>query len=178
MNGWPTPLAGVVAFTRELLQLAVPIAIGVLPIFLHILDKLMERYSPLSEDTIRLRMAGDSRAAVAAIGRSEDVFRSVKTYFDYERVMHFVVTLTVFNILSLYVAQTQCTGSLLKSTAMTFLEIIALLVFLVIFLLKVSNNAFDPAALHPARRWVIASIAAFGVVVVTEVALYALYGAG
>lgn len=177
MNGWPTPLAGVVASTRDFLQLATPIAIGVLPIFLHIFDKLMERYSPLSEDTIRLRMAGDSRAAIAAIGRSEDVFRSVKTYFDYERVTHFVVTLTVFNIVSLYVAQTQCTGSLLKSTALTLPEIIALAAFLVLFLLKVGNNAFDPAALHPARRWVMASIAAFCVVMVTEVALYALYGA-
>lgn len=103
---------------NPLVDLITSLTIGLLPVLLHILDKLMEsegtdRFLPFSDEILRERMQGDARGGVSQVGRSPDLFRAIRTYFNFEREGHFIVAMAVFNMFSLYFAQTQYTGSFL-----------------------------------------------------------------
>jgi hypothetical protein len=118
-------------------------------------------------------MKQDRRDIVKTIGKNEnEEFNAVKTFFGFERKCHFVIALTIFNLVSLYVAQTECSGNLLNSTWLTFTEVVLLTIFLVLFLLKIANRTFQPQAVNAADRWVTMAIGTFGVVVVTEIVLH------
>jgi hypothetical protein len=158
---------------RGYLNFIVPIAIGFLPILLHIADKGMERFSPIRETVLQELMKQDARDVVKAVGESADgEFDAVKTYFDFERKCHFVIALAVFNILSIYVAQTECTKNLLCATWITLVEMIALAIMLVVFLLGIANRVFPIAAVTAVETWVKISIGAFGLVMITEIVLH------
>ena len=155
------------------LSLITPALIGFLPIFLHLIDKMMEaKFSPLREEILRAQMSNDKREKIAAIGKSPATFRGVRTYFEYERSVHFIVAISVFNIISLYFAQIQCTNSFLRSTVVTLIGIVAIAIFLVAFLVKVVNRAFAPAAVRPVRNWLRASCVAFLAVMLIEIGLH------
>jgi hypothetical protein len=74
-------------------------------------------------------MRDDPRQIVKSVGDTEPNFDAVKTYFNFERNCHFVIALAIFNITSLYVAQTECTKSLLCATPITLPLIIVFTIF-------------------------------------------------
>ncbi|HTW68731.1 MAG TPA: hypothetical protein VME47_02480 [Acetobacteraceae bacterium] len=121
---------------------------------------------------LREQMAEDSRRAISAIARSEPIYKGLETSFEYERSVHFIITLSIFTIFSLYVAQTECTNNLLKGTLATWIEMAALGIFAVVFVIRVVRRGFDLAAVHAARPWERASLVAFLVAIITEIVLH------
>src|ERR1700688_2886540 len=120
--------------TQWFISSAAPVMIGILPVLLHLFDKLLETFSPFSSQTLRRMMADDKgNDLVKSIGKSEAAFEEVKSYFDFDRDVHLIVSLIAFNIFSLYVAQTECTHSMLQANAITFTYIIVLILFWVAF---------------------------------------------
>jgi hypothetical protein len=147
-------------------------AIGFAPIFLHIVDKLLERVSPFSEEYIQSALAADPSPHVSRVGRRGTEFRRIRTYFYFEREFHFIVSIVIFNVLSLYITQVECTRSWLQARAPTFIGIVALLLFLIAFLWRTLNGDFSPAAANPTQRWQRAAFAAFFVVMAVEVGFH------
>jgi hypothetical protein len=161
------------ASTRSFIDFVTPVSIGVLPVLLHIADKGMEKFTPIREEVLQELMKQDAREVVKQIGESaHGEFGAIKTYFDFERKCHFVIALTVFNMLSVYVAQTQCTGDLLKATPITLVELPILAIFLMLFLLRIANRTFRVAAVDAAANWVKMAYLAFAGVMVTDVGLH------
>jgi len=157
---------------NDILHLLLTGAIGLAPVLLHAVDKLLERFSPFNEEYIRKKIVSDPSRLVASVGQRRALFLRVKTYFYFEREFHFIITLVIFNILSLFVTQAECTHSVLQGRWPTFLGIVVLLLFLLVFLWRTLNNDFDPAAAHPTRRWLRAALASFLVVMLIEAAFH------
>lgn len=132
----------------------------------------MERISPIREEKIRRLMFEDARTIVSSVGGSEANFNAVKTYFNFDKNCHFVITLIIFNILSLFIAQTECTGNLLNGTYITLIPIFILFGLLVAFILRITNDRVNAAAINATRRWEYTVIAAFVIVLGIEVYLH------
>jgi hypothetical protein len=127
-------------------KLATPLIIALLPVILHVIDKILENFSPITTETVRLIIEGDP--GVKLVGENKALFNSVRAYFDYERDCHLVFVLTIFNIVSLYFAQTACTGSFLESTPLTFVMMVLLLLFLDVFFIWICNKKIDHASVN------------------------------
>jgi hypothetical protein len=166
------PFPNLSAFTDRLLEVTTPIVIAFLPILLHLIDKGMERFSPIRHEVLRGLMRDDPRQIVKSVGETEPNFDAVKTYFGFERNCHFVIALAVFNIISLYIAQAECTKSLLCATPITLPLIIIFVIFLMIFLLGLANRRFSAAAVNATRRWERIAVGAFILVIAVEIALH------
>lgn len=159
------------------LDLTVSVIISLLPILLHVLDKLMEtrageRFLPFSHEILREQMANDARAAVKQVGAQPELFNAVRTYFSFEREGHFIIAVAIFNMASLYVAQTQCTGSFLVFRAPTFIGMLLVLGFLFVFVRQVAVRRFEPADTDPLKTWRRASYCAFAGVIVLDIYLH------
>ena len=164
-------------------KLATPLIIALLPVILHVIDKILENFSPITTETVRLIIEGDP--GVKLVGENKALFNSVRAYFDYERDCHLVFVLTIFNIVSLYFAQTACTGSFLESTPLTFVMMVLLLLFLGVFFIWLCNKKIDPASVnarHWWRRpdlikwWRRIAFVQFGIVICTDIALHHVCG--
>jgi hypothetical protein len=163
----------------SLWRLLAPISIALLPALLHVIDKVLENISPITKETLRSLMVKDKRTQ--AIGENKALYEAVRTYFDFERDCHFIFVLTVFSVLSLYAAQSECTGSFVEFTAVTLIMIVILLIFLGIFFVTLVNRKIEAASVGATdwwRRptlikwWKMVAIIAFGVVIITDVVLH------
>jgi hypothetical protein len=165
----------------SLWKLATSLAIALLPALLHVIDKILEIFSPITKETVRLLIKDDLR--VKQIGESIPLYNAVRTYFDFERACHFVLALTIFNIVSLFFAQTACTGSFLLFQPVTFVMMVLLLLFLGAFCIWLCNRKIDAASVDAQdwwRRpdlikwWKWVAVALFGIVIGTDIALHVL----
>jgi hypothetical protein len=164
---------------NPLWKLLTTIAIALLPALLHVIDKLLESISPINKETLRSLMSKDKR--VKTIGENKVTYDAVRTYFDFERDCHFVFVLTLFSVFSLSAAQTECTGSFVASTVVTLIMIVVLLIFLGVFFGMLVNRKIEAASVGASnwwkrpmliKWWKMVAIIAFGVVIITDVALH------
>jgi len=120
----------------------------------------MEKFPPLSDQTLREMMEKHDEP-IKSIAKSESTFKDVKSYFDFDRGVHFIITLTIFNMASLFLSQAECTKNILIATPITLPGIFVLLIFLGAFSFKITNREFDPAEDGVLRWWTVASVIAF-----------------
>lgn len=159
------------------------IAIAISPVMLHVFDKFLELFSPITRTTLVSLMRADKRVSEAV--KSETLFETIEGYFNFERTSHFVFALTIFNILSLFFAQAACTGHFLIFTPITLILIVLLLVFLGAFFISLCNRIIDPAAVHGKKwwrrprliprlikGWRLMAFIWFGIVIITDIALH------
>lgn len=162
-------------------DLAASIAIAASPAALHIIDKILENVnvSSISVQTLRALMSKDHR--VSDLAENENKFEAIRGYFDFERDCHFVFVLSIFNIMRLYVTQAQFTGSWLRFFPATFLLMVAIIIFLFVFLIMLLNGKVEAASSWATdwwRRpilvtwWKVVALLAFGLVIVTEVIMH------
>jgi hypothetical protein len=137
--------------------------LALLPVMLHLIDKVMEKFSPFGEKVLRAQMAESPQSIVQEVGASKERFDSVRVYFDFDRRCHFVTNISIFNILSLYVFQLECTGKWLCFIPSIFIPILSFSILLISFLLALANRKFHPAAASPraTRNWERIAIGSF-----------------
>lgn len=148
-----------------------PLLIGLLPLGLHVVDKLLDRMRVFGNEAIRKIIAEDNRPRVRVVAENKPVFEALIGYFEYQDDARIVVSLSLFNIVSLVFAQTECGGNTASWTIVLVLGVLPLALFVLTFLLKATNGSFEPAAVHSIRKWRRASFLLFALVMSIEVAL-------
>jgi hypothetical protein len=145
--------------------------IAVIPPAVHGFSHLLEKMPFLGHKYIREQMGHDQEDTVKAVGRSEDKFKSIATYFDYERQSHFIFTILLSGIISLFVVQYQITHSVVVSTLPTLIVISLFSLGIVVLLIRILRGTYPPAAKNPFWRWTIGCLAAVFLVVIIEICL-------
>jgi hypothetical protein len=90
-------------FYNRLVIIIFPVLIAALPVIIHAVDKAFEyKFVPFGKEKLRELMRRDHRVVVSSVGQTTANFRAVDNYFDFEKGCHFVSTLLIFNIISLF----------------------------------------------------------------------------
>lgn len=152
----------------------ISIWIAILPAILHLIDRVLEVFSPISDASLQKLMATSDEGIAKLIGSSDDNYAVVKSYINFERRCHFIVSALGFSILSLVVAQIELRHSALNWSAFTFFPMVGLTILLVIFLIMLNNRTQEPLAANPpsTRYWYWGAFAAFASVLTLEVLLH------
>jgi hypothetical protein len=141
------------------------------PVLLHGIDKLMEGVPPLSDKSLREMMEDHDNDILKRLAKSDHDFKDVKSYFDFDRGVHFIISLMIFCMASLYFAQTECSRNFLIATPVTLPALAVVFVFLLCFGFMILNRKLDPAKDHSLRRWMIGAVALFIGVCILELTL-------
>jgi hypothetical protein len=97
---------------NRLVIIIFPVLLAALPVILHAIDKAFEyKFTPFGKEKLREFMRKDVRVVVSAVGLTRANFNAVDTYFNFEKGCHFVITILIFNIISLFFAQIEFMNS-------------------------------------------------------------------
>lgn len=140
--------------------------LAALPPILHFLDKLLDRVHIISHATLYSRIQNDKREHVANALKTEDIFKSVSTYFKFDRDAHFIISIMIFASISLVVFAIES-----KSYIVAICGVALCVGFAVVFAFRVASSKFPMSAIDPTRKWRRSALAVCCVVIAVE-----LYG--
>jgi hypothetical protein len=155
------------------------IAIALSPLLLHLIDRFMEWWSPISRKTLATLMRENIRIKEAV--ETDPKFEAIEHYFDFERDAHFIFAVAIFNLFSLYFAQMACTQDLLQAKAITLSLMVLNVAFIVAFFMMLYNRKIDVHSAGAQRWWKrpilikwwkMVAVIAFSVVILTDIDLH------
>lgn len=118
-----------------------------IPVVFHLLDKTFEKFEIYDRETIRQKMSEDLREELKKVS-NKDVFASVMTYVDFERNVHFVLSIGFFCVVSLAIVQAGCT-----STALPLVGMLMVGGFVWLFVLRLLRGKFNMQHHRPVGHW-------------------------
>jgi hypothetical protein len=146
-----------------------PFLIAGLPILLHAIDKGLEyKFLPFGKEKLRSFMKADHRKVVSAVGETKATFEAVENYFDFEKGCHFVATLLIFNIISLFFAQMELMRHVAYAYLVTMPLISAIAVMLLVFFKRLADGTLKASDVRATKNWERLAIWALAIVLVTE----------
>lgn len=148
-------------------------AIAIAPAVLHLIDRALELFSPIGDDTIKSYMAVSPFTLVKQVANSSTDFKIAKAYFDFAQKCHFIVSALLFSIFSLIVAQIEFECTVLQWSWMFVFPIAIIVVLLIAFMFVLHKRKLDPLETNPSstRPWFWAAVAVFTLVLLLEIGL-------
>lgn len=126
-------------------------AIAMIPPIAHFLEKTLDRFRVVNRKTLYERLSADMRPKVREALSNKEVFKAVNTYFDFEEDAHFIVSLCIFNIVSLFVTHIEIETSYIS--VVIVIAALASVVFGLVFAFRVASYKFPMDAIDPTQKW-------------------------
>lgn len=157
--------------SSKIIQMSGPLILASVPLFLHILDKIIERTNIMGRNFLREKMkVGIS--FIKSVAENKDLYEPLEAYFTYEKDIHFVLTVTLFSVVSIIFAHFETAARWFEVDFFAFAAVVAALLYAFVFMRAVASSTLDPTGVErKTLKWVYGAFAVLALVVCVEVYL-------